>query len=73
VAAGEEAARKNTGGGGGGNYFVNELDHGGFEVVWKGQNCFISYNASGRSTSVSPGCNSKQVQRSNEIARDRTR
>jgi hypothetical protein len=63
------------GGGGGGDdgkHFINELDNGGFEVVWKGQNCFISYNASGRSTSVSPGCNDKQIRRSDEIARDRT-
>jgi hypothetical protein len=78
VAAGEEAARKNAGGGGGngggnGNYFINELDHGAFEVVWKGQNCFISYNSGGRSTSVSPGCNDKQIRRSDEIAHDRTR
>jgi hypothetical protein len=78
VAAGEEAARKNAGGGGGdggdnGKHFINELDNGGFEVVWKGQNCFISFNASGRSTSVSPGCNDKQIRRSDEIARDRTR
>ena len=60
-------------GGGGGNYFVNELDNGGFEVVWKGQNCFISYNARGQSMSISPGCNDKQIQRSNEVARDRAR
>ena len=75
VKAGEEAARKNAGGGGGdnGKHFINELDNGGFEVVWKGQNCFVSYNASGRSTSVSPGCNDKQIRRSDEIARDRTR
>ena len=76
VKAGEEAAAKNAGGGGGGDngkHFINELDNGGFEVVWKGQNCFISYNASGRSTSVSPGCNDKQIRRSDEIARDRTR
>jgi hypothetical protein len=77
VAAGEEAARKNahSGGGGGdsGDYFVNELDHGGFEIVWKRQSCFISYNAGGRSMSVSPGCNDKQIRRSDEIARDRTR
>jgi len=74
VREGEEAARKNAGGGGSnGNYFVNELDNGAFEVVWKGKNCFISYNAGGRSTSVSPGCNDKQIQRSNEIARDRAR
>ena len=67
--------RENAGGGGGdnGKHFINELDNGGFEVVWKGQNCFISYNASGRSTSVSPGCNDKQIRRSDEIARDRTR
>ena len=58
---------------GGGNYFVNELDNGGFEVVWKGQNCFISYNARGQSMSISPGCNDKQIQRSNEVARDRAR
>ena len=77
VKAGEEAARKNAGGGGGGggggNYFVNELDNGGFEIVWKGQNCFISYNARGQSMSISPGCNDKQIQRSNEVARDRAR
>jgi hypothetical protein len=77
VKAGEEAAAKNAGGGGGGGdngkHFINELDNGGFEVVWKGQNCFVSYNASGRSTSVSPGCNDKQIRRSDEIARDRTR
>ena len=56
-----------------GNYFVNELDNGGFEVVWKGQNCFISYNARGQSMSISPGCNDKQIQRSNDVARDRAR
>ena len=69
-------APENAGGGGGGDngkHFINELDNGGFEVVWKGQNCFISYNARGQSMSISPGCNDKQIQRSNEIARDRTR
>ena len=77
VAEGEKAARANassgSGGGGGGNYFVNELDNGAFEIVWKNQSCFISYNAGGRSTSVSPGCSDKQKNRSDEIARERTR
>jgi hypothetical protein len=56
-----------------GDYFVNELDRGGFEIVWKRQSCFISYNAAGHSMSVSPGCDDKQIRRSDEIARDRTR
>jgi hypothetical protein len=51
----------------------NELDDGGFEIVWKGQNCFISYNARGHSTRTSPGCNDHQIQRSKDIALDRTR
>ena len=59
VTAGEEAARKNSsgggGGGGGGNYFVNELDNGGFEIVWKGQSCFISYNGRGQFDERQPG------------------
>jgi hypothetical protein len=73
TASGMSQHPENAGGGGdNGNHFINELDNGGFEVVWKGQSCFISYNASGRSTSVSPGCNDKQIRRSDEIARDRT-
>jgi hypothetical protein len=72
TASGMSQQPENAGGGDTGKHFINELDNGGFEVVWKGQSCFISYNASGRSTSVSPGCNDKQIRRSDEIARDRT-
>jgi hypothetical protein len=42
-------------------------------LIQTAQAGYRSYNARGQSMSTGPGCNDKQIQRSNEIACDRTR
>jgi hypothetical protein len=67
--AGEQAA--GSGGGSHGNdgsYYVNPLNGGGFEVVWK-NSCVASYTSHGDPLGYSSDCNNDQTYRSDDVAK----
>jgi hypothetical protein len=67
--AGEQAAASGGGGhGSDGSYYVNPLNDGGFEVVWK-NSCVASYTRHGDPLGYSNDCNNNQTYRSDEIAK----
>jgi hypothetical protein len=66
----------NSYGGGGGHsdeFVTNDLDNGAFEVAFKGGNCYVNFDASGRQTRASNGCTKGQIDQANKYARYRTR
>jgi hypothetical protein len=66
--AGEQAAASGGGHGSDGSYYVNPLNDGGFEVVWK-NSCVASYTRHGDPLGYSNDCNNNQTYRSDEIAK----
>lgn len=63
----------NNGGGHSEEFVTNDLDQGAFEVAFKGGNCYVYFDADGRQTRASNGCNSRQIEQANKYARYRTR
>jgi hypothetical protein len=66
--AGEQAAASGGGHDSDGSYYVNPLNDGGFEVVWK-NSCVASYTRHGDPLGYSNDCNNNQTYRSDEIAK----
>jgi hypothetical protein len=68
--AGEQAAGGGNGGGNSadGSYYINPLNNGGFEVVWK-NSCVASYTRQGDPLGYTNDCNNNQTYRSDEIAK----
>lgn len=69
--AGEQAA---AGGGGShgndGSYYINPLNDGGFEVVWK-NSCVATYTRHGDPLGYTSDCKNDQTYRSDQIAKQR--
>ena len=51
-----------------GSYYINPLNNGGFEVVWK-NSCVASYTKQGDPLGYSNDCKNDQTYRSDEIAK----
>jgi hypothetical protein len=51
-----------------GSYYINPLNNGGFEVVWK-NSCVASYTKQGDPLGYSTDCKNDQTYRSDEIAK----
>jgi hypothetical protein len=68
--AGEQAGGGGNGGGNSanGSYYINPLNNGGFEVVWK-NSCVATYTKQGDPLGYSNDCKNDQTYRSDEIAK----
>ena len=71
--AGEQAAGGGNSGGHNNNssdYYINPLNNGGFEVVWK-NSCVASYSKHGDPLGYTSDCTNSQTYRSDDIAKNR--
>lgn len=55
-------------GGHSGEYTINRLSNGGIEIIWRGKDCYASFNKHAKPVNYSHGCSDHLRSRSQQIA-----